>query len=54
MIANENNTGISEFKIGRPSLEIRLHFVDGSKKALVRAKPNATDAILHQINPGEQ
>ena len=54
MIANENNAEISELKIGRPSLDIQFHFVDGSKKAFVQANPKATDTVLHQINPGEQ
>ena len=50
MIAIETNTRSPRKTNSRPALEIRFHFVDGSKKTFITANSEAAEAIRDRIN----
>ncbi len=50
MNANETNTRSSKREIGRPALEIRFHFVDGSKQTFIQPKAEAAEFIRQQAD----
>jgi len=50
MIAIETNTRSPRKTNSRPALEIRFHFVDGSKKTFITANSEAAEAIRDPIN----
>src|SRR5260221_7516552 len=50
MIAIENNQGIPEMRRRPTALEVRFHFVDGSKETFVQADARAAEAVRDQIN----
>ena len=50
MIAIETNTRSPRKTNSRPALEIRFHFVDGSKRTFITAKSEAAEAIRDRIN----
>ena len=50
MIAIETNTRSPRKTNSRPALEIRFHFVDGSKKTFITANSEAAEAIRDRTN----
>jgi hypothetical protein len=51
MIAFEIDRRSSKRQSGRPALEIRLHFVDGSKETFVQPHAEMAESILQGTNP---
>jgi hypothetical protein len=51
MNAVKNNRRILERRTRRPALEIRFHFVDGSRQIFAQANAEAANGILRRINP---
>jgi hypothetical protein len=51
MIALEINTHSPKKRSGRPALEIRIHFADGSSETFVQPDVEIAESILQQINP---
>jgi hypothetical protein len=49
-MAIENNKGIPEMRRRPTGLEVRFHFVDGSKETFVQADAGAADVIRDQID----
>src|SRR5258707_14369766 len=50
MIAIQTNTRSSRKTNSRPALEIRFHFVDGSKETFIPANSEAAEAIRDRFN----
>src|SRR6266446_4063304 len=53
MIALGTNTRSPKKAGSRPALEIRCHFVDGSKEIFIQANPETAIVILRRINPSQ-
>jgi hypothetical protein len=53
MIAVETNKRSPEMSEGRPALEVRLQFVDGSEETFRQHASNAAKDILQRINPAQ-
>src|SRR2546430_16025434 len=51
MIAMANKTESLEMEKGRPALEIRFHFVDGSSRVFNQSDAEAAESIRQGINP---
>src|SRR5882762_704484 len=51
MIAIETNTRASTKRSSHPALEIRLYFVDGSKKTFIQHDGEMAESIRNQIHP---
>jgi len=54
MIALKTNTRFPKKAGSRPALEIRFHFVDGSKETFIQANAETANVILHRIDPFER
>jgi hypothetical protein len=50
MIATKNKKEVPQTPRSRPALEIRFHFVDGSRKTFIQPDAEVAESIRHQTN----